>query len=286
MATQQMTVLQQLQNTTLSVQNQIDKYCKEGKLNLPQNYSAGNAIKQAQLKIQDDAKLMACTQASIAKAMLDMCILGLTVGKQQCYFVPFGTQAQLSVSYMGKVAIAKRVDPEIKEIFGRVVKKGEEFEFNDSLDGTTTIIKHKRTLDSLNSKEILAAYATIVYNDDRPPCSTIMTFDRIKKSWAQSAMHPVDSAGNIKDGTTHAKFTEDMAIKTVISAACKMIINTSSDADLFAETVQQNELNETKMYADIEASEKMSSGDIVDIDEEDIREVEDEPQEKNQENLE
>lgn len=257
---------QKLNATTLSVQKQIDEYCREGKLNIPANYSVGNALKQFQLKVQDDEKLMACTTASLAKAMLDMCVLGLNISKTQCYCIPYANKAQLSVSYLGKVAIAKRIDPTISDIFGRVVKEGEEFDFEDELEGYSRILKHKRTLESMSSKNILAAYATVVYNDGKPNRSMIMTFDRIKKSWEMSKTNPIDQNGNVKPSSTHGKYTEDMAIRTVIAAICKPIIATSSDLDLFGSTVQAVNLDENKAQADAEASAKMGSGDIVDVD--------------------
>ena len=260
------TAIQKLNNTTLAVQNQIDNYCKEGKLNLPVNYSVGNALKQAQLKIQESPELMDCTQASLAKCLLDMAVLGLNVSKQQAYIIPYGGRAQLSVSYMGKVAIAKRIDPTIETITARVVKEGEEFEFDDTDDGYSIITKHKRTLESLKSKNIEGAYSTIVFNDGKKNKSLIMTFDRIKQSWKQSQLKPVNEDGTIKKGTTHDKFTEDMCCRTVIAAICKSIINTSDDSDLFGSTVQSISMEESKAQADAESKEKMCSGDVVDVD--------------------
>lgn len=260
------TAIQALSSTTLAVQKQIDQYVQEGRLILPQNYSAGNNLKQLQLKIQDDEKIMACTQASIAKVMLDSCVLGLNISKNQYYVIPYGNKAQLSISYMGKCAISKRIDPNIEDIFARVVKKGEEFDFDDTNDGYSVITKHKRTLASMDSKEYLAAYATIVYKDGMTPKSLIYTWDRIKASWSKSAVHPIDNNGNIKPGTAHAQFTEDMMCRTVVAAICKPIINTSSDADLFGETLQSVDLNETKAQTDAIAEEKTGTGDFIDVD--------------------
>lgn len=270
----ELTPIQKLNATAMTVQSQVQNLCKEGKLNLPTNYSAGNALKQFQLKVQDDEKLMSCSQASLAKAMLDMCVLGLNISKTQCYCIPYGNKAQLSISYLGKVAIAKRIDPTIDDIFGRVVKAGEDFDFEDTPDGYSVITKHKRTLASMNSKEIIGAYATIVYKDGKPNKSLIMTFDRIKKSWAMSTAKPIDDKGNIRANSAHDKFTDDMAIKTVVAAICKPIISTSSDADLFGATVQSIELNEKSYQSDLEAKEKMCSGDIVDVDFEPVEQPE------------
>jgi recombination protein RecT len=267
---EQKTAIQVLNNTTMAVQKQIETYCTEGRLNLPTQYSASNALKQLQLKLQDDQNLLSCTQSSIAKCMLDMVILGLNPSKSQCYVINYGGKAQLSVSYMGKIAIAKRIDENIKDIFGRVVKKGDDFQFEDSVDGYTTITKHQRTLESMSSNEILAAYATVVYKDGSPSKSLIMPFERIKKSWAKSAVHPIDNNGNIKAGTTHAQYTDEMAIRTVINAMCKNIINTSNDADLFGETIQSVDLNEAKAQSDAAAAEKTGTGEFIDVDFSDV----------------
>lgn len=269
-----LTPVQKLNNTTLSVQNQITEYCRDGKLHLPENYSAGNALKQFQLKVQDDDKLMACTQASLAKSMLDMCVLGLNISKTQCYVIPYGNKAQLSVSYLGKVAIAKRIDPTIDDIFGRVIKEGEDFDFEDTENGYSTILKHKRTLSSMKIKNIEGAYATITYKDGKPNKSLIMTFDRIKESWKMSTAKPIDNDGNVKANSTHDKFMDEMCIKTVIAAICKPIISTSSDADLFGATLQGIDMNEKAAHCEAEAKEKMCSGDIIDVDFVDVNESE------------
>lgn len=263
--TKALTPTQKLSNTVASVQTQIDRFVEEGHLNLPVNYSAGNALRQAQLKIQGDEKLMNCSQPSLYKSMLDMVILGLNISKAQCYFIPYGSQAQLSVSYLGKIATAKRIDPNIVDITGRVVRDEEEFDFEDMPDGYSKILKHKRTLKSMNSKEIIGAYATITYKDGSTR-SLIKTFDQIKQAWKQSRANPIDENGNVKKGSTHDKFIDDMCVKTCISAICKPIINTSDDSDLFGSTVQSASLNEESAVANAEAEEKMNSGDVIDVD--------------------
>ena len=45
-------------------------------------------------------------------------------------------------------------------------------------------------------------------------------------------MNPVTDNGTIKAGSTHAQYTKDMAIKTVVNHACKYVINTSDDGSL------------------------------------------------------
>lgn len=262
--TNQSKALTSITNSTLDT---IKKYQKEGKLQLPKNYSADNAIKQLQLKIVDDPKLMSCTPASIANTMLNMTILGLNPAKEQCYPIPYGDKAQLFVSYQGRKAIAKRIDPTIKDIIANPVKKGEDFEFEDRLDGSVKIIKHQRTLESMDSKEIIAGYATIIYNDGKENQSLIMTWDKIKESWKMSKVKPIDEKGNIKSDSIHSRFMDEMVKRTLIRAITKSIINSSDDNDLFCDIAKQVEYETDVAEAKQEAKEKTSSNEeVIDVD--------------------
>lgn len=259
------TALEALKATKISVMNKLEAYISQGQVAMPPNYSYGNALNQAQLIFQDNKDLMACSQTSIAKAWLDMTILGLNPAKQQCYFIPYCGQATLQTSYMGKEAVAKRIDPTIADIVGRAVKRGEIFEYEDLPNGYFRIVKHKSTLDTLDSKDIVAAYATILYNDGKEPKSLIMTFERIKKSWSMSKMRPIDENGEIVKGKTHDKFTEEMAVKTVKSAICKPIINTSDDSDLFSQTIQRVDLENASVEAKNTIAEEANKGEVIDV---------------------
>lgn len=262
-----------LNKTKQSVFQKIDGYIQQNQLVLPPNYSFGTALNQFQLMIQDDAKIMSCTQASIAKTMLDMAIMGLSLAKSQCYVIPYGNQAKLHVSYLGKVALAKRIDPTIDDVVARVVKEGEIFEFSDLPNGYSRIDKHQRTLQSMDSKNIIGAYATILYNNGDEPKSLIMTYERIKKSWGQSKMNPVLADGNIKPGGVHANFTEEMCCKTVISAICKPIISHSDDGSLFSNTIQTVDIEETAAQAKAEVEESNGVGPMIDFVDADFTEV-------------
>lgn len=263
-----------LNKTKQGVFEKIDSYIQSNQLALPPNYSFGTALNQFQLAVQDDSKIMSCTQASIAKTMLDMAIMGLSLAKNQCYVIPYGNQAKLHVSYLGKVAIAKRIDPTIDDIVARTVKAGEIFEFEDNFDGYSMITKHQRTLESMDSKDIIAAYATILYNDGKPPKSMIMTFERIKKSWSMSQMRPVQADGSIKTSGVHGTFTDEMCCKTVISAICKPIIAHSDDGSLFSNTVQTVEIEEVAAQSKAEVEEQNGNGDYIDFVEADYTPVE------------
>ena len=80
------------------VEGRVEKLSKSGELHLPGDYSAANALKSAWLILQStldrDKKpvLTSCTRDSIANALFDMIVQGLSPAKDQCYFIAYGNQ--------------------------------------------------------------------------------------------------------------------------------------------------------------------------------------------------
>lgn len=268
--TKALTFNQTLTGLVAKTNNEVERLSQKGELSLPGNYSAGNALKQFQLMIQDNDDIKSCTSASIAKCMLDMVIMGLNPSKKQCYCIKYGNKAQLMPSYLGNAAMAKRIDPTIENITARTIHTGEEFEFEDDLvTGYSHVTKHTRTLNSMAvndpEKDIVGAYSTITYNDGKQPVSLIMPFSEIKKRWAKSQTHPIDASGKVKVNSTHFQFPDKMCERTVINAICVPIIAKSDDDNLFGSTVQSVTVEAAKAEADAEAYENMCAGDMIDI---------------------
>ena len=98
-----------------TVLSKIKDFEEAGELKLPTNYSAANALKSAWLILQetkdrnDKPALVVCTKESVANALLDMVVQGLSPMKKQCYFIVYGSKLTLQRSYLGTLAIAKRV---------------------------------------------------------------------------------------------------------------------------------------------------------------------------------
>lgn len=204
-----------------------------GELHFPPHYSPQNALKEAWLILQGTKDknskpvLEVCTPASIYNSLFDMVITGLNPAKKQGYFIAYGAQLVFQRSYFGSQALAKRVDPEIEDIIAEPVYKGDEFEF-EIVKGKKIVTKHKQTIESINSKEVKAAYCMVIGKDGEIKKTDIMTFEEIKKAWAKSQMHPVLN-GQVKPGSTHDEFMAEMVRKTVINRACKAIWNSSDD---------------------------------------------------------
>lgn len=232
-----------INNITTAVATQVRGYVSQGSLQLPANYSAENALKAAMLilpEVKDANKvpvLKSCTQDSIKGALLSMCVQGLNPDKKQCYFIAYGERLTLSRSYFGDIAVAKQVDPGIEDVYAAAVFRDDEFSYKINR-GKIVEINHTQKLENKNGP-IKAAYATVVYKDGRE-VSTVMTWAQITQAWKQSQTKPVNADGSIKPDSTHGKYPEEMAKKTVVHRACKPIIDSSDDSNLVVRYAKQS----------------------------------------------
>ncbi len=211
------------------VDKKIQELQAENGISIPPNYSHENALKSAWLMLEQtetrDKKpvLQECDQKSIVNALFDMVIQGLSPAKKQCYFIPYGKQLQLSRSYMGTVAVTKRLKG-IKDVKAHVIYDGDTFETEYDIETATVKIKaFKPSFSTIDIKKITGAFAVII-GENGPIHTEIMTMAQIKAAWGQGA-----AKGN---SGAHNNFAEEMAKKSVINRACKAYWNTSDDSDL------------------------------------------------------
>lgn len=215
---------------TSAVAERLDTLKDEG-LALPAHYNAQNALKAAYLRLQTvkdrqgRPALTVCTEPSIANALLDMAIQGLSPAKNQCYFIVYGNELQMQRSYFGTIAALKRLDS-IKDIDAQVIHQGDEFEIGADETGHIIVTKFKPSFANLD-KPIKGAFAFIKLTNGRT-AYTVMTKAQIDVSWSQSR----NRQNKVQD-----KFSDEMAKRTVINRAAKMFINTSDDSDLLTGSI-------------------------------------------------
>jgi recombination protein RecT len=243
------------------VGKKVQEFVSRGELHLPPNYSVENAMKSAWLILQNtfdkDKKpvLQVCTKDSIANALLDMAVQGLNPAKKQGYFIAYGRQLVFQRSYFGTMAVTKRVAG-AKDIFAEIVYKGDEFEYQIR-NGNKAITKHAQKIENVDPDNIVAAYCTIIFDDDRQ-FTDIMTWNEIQKAWSKSKMNPD------KEGSTHKEFAQEMARKTVINRACKRYLNSSDDGSLLMQHI--NRADEVAAEAEVEAEiEENANQELIDI---------------------
>ena len=249
----------------------VREFQSHGELHMPANYSPENAMKSAWLILQaavdKDKKpvLEVCTKNSIANALLDMVVQGLNPAKKQCYFIAYGKELVCQRSYFGTMAVTKQVAG-AKDIYAQVVYKGDEFLY-EIKRGRKYVLKHVQSLGNIDNANIVAAYCIIEFEDGRPDYTDIMTIDQIKKAWLMSKMYPIDEkTGEVKPGSTHGKYTDQMAIKTVVNRTCKAYINSSDDSSLLIKHFNRSdeERVESDVSEEIEANANKEYIDVTD----------------------
>jgi recombination protein RecT len=227
------------------VAERIRVFRGNGEIQFPENYSPENALKSAWLTIQETkdkngkAALEVCTKESIANALLSMVIQGLNPDKKQCYFIVYGDKLQLQRSYFGSIAVAKQVNEDIEDIIAEVIYIGDNFKTSKKRS-RTFVLEHEQDFENIDKANIAGAYATILYKDGTDE-SVVMTIAQIHQAWKQSKMGVFDDKGKVKDASTHGKFAEEMAKKTVINRAAKMKINTSDDHNIVIKNYRETE---------------------------------------------
>ena len=263
--------IEEKQITDIVFNKVVDLQAK-GAIDFPNNYSVGNALKSAYLILQEAKTrekkpvLQVCTQESIANALLDMVVQGLNPSKQQCYFIPYGNQLTLSRSYLGTIALTKRLKG-VKDVVAYPIYKNDKLDIGfDILTGKTKINEFKPALDH-KAQDLIGALGIIV-GENEILYLEYMNMEQIRNAWNQGTMK-----GN---SPAHKNFPDQMAIKTVINRVCKKYVNAADDsdkiADLISKTAEEvdNEL-EVEMITNANAKE-LPLDEIEEVEYEEIQE--------------
>lgn len=236
---QQTKSLVAVKDITSEITTKIKLLENNNEITFPPTYNYPNALKGAML-VLEQAKdkagkpvLQVCTRTSIAQSLFDMVVQGLSAIKTQCYFVAYGDVLKMSKSYFGSMLVAKRCS-NVKDTRERAVHAKDNFAF--IIDRDTNLIKitkHEQTLESLDSP-VVAAYCTVIHDNDTPNNTIIMTIKDIVAAW--------NMGGSKGNSPAHKNFSGEMAKKTVLNRALKKYINSSDDSDLLTAAVNNDEL--------------------------------------------
>jgi recombination protein RecT len=207
---------------------QLKEKVKYG-LTLPTNYNAANALMGAYLILKEttdkngECVLKTCSQASIANALMDMATVGLSANKNQGYFIAYGGKVHFQKSYFGNITLAKNNG--LKKINAEIIYEGDTFKYHIE-DGMKYIDEHIQDFMNIDTDKIKGTYAVAIMNDGSK-IAEVMNINQLKKAWDQRP-------GGLKEtaDSTHTKFRDQMAKKTVINRLCKMIANTSTDGNI------------------------------------------------------
>lgn len=242
---------------------QLQEKTKYG-LSFPADYNPTNALMGAYLIMKETTDkngkciLESCSQASIANSLMDMATLGLNASKKQGYFIAYGGKCQFQKSYFGNITLARRNG--LKTINAEIIYDGDTFKYHIE-NGMKVIDVHEQDFMNIDNDKILGAYAVAVMDDGRKVVE-VMNINQLKKAWNQRM-------GGLKEDatSTHMKFKDQMAKKTVINRLCKLIGNTSTDGNISEISDRLDEVAEVDMVAEDVAYEIESNANTVDFEE-------------------
>ena len=271
MATKNEVVEQGKKNAELVVNNafidglsmQLQEKTKYG-LSFPADYNPTNALMGAYLIMKETTDkngkciLESCSQASIANSLMDMATLGLNASKKQGYFIAYGGKCQFQKSYFGNITLARRNG--LKTINAEIIYDGDTFKYHIE-NGMKVIDVHEQDFMNIDNDKILGAYAVAVMDDGRKVVE-VMNINQLKKAWNQRM-------GGLKEdaNSTHMKFKDQMAKKTVINRLCKLIGNTSTDGNISEISDRLDEAADVDMVAEDVAYEIENNANQVDFEE-------------------
>ena len=242
---------------------QLQEKTKYG-LSFPADYNPTNALMGAYLIMKETTDkngkciLESCSQASIANSLMDMATLGLNASKKQGYFIAYGGKCQFQKSYFGNITLARRNG--LKTINAEIIYDGDTFKYHIE-NGMKVIDVHEQDFMNIDNDKILGAYAVAVMDDGRKVVE-VMNINQLKKAWNQRM-------GGLKEdaSSTHMKFKDQMAKKTVINRLCKLIGNTSTDGNISEISDRLDEVADVDIVAEDVAYEIENNANTVDFEE-------------------
>ncbi|HEM5982168.1 TPA: recombinase RecT [Streptococcus suis] len=238
---------------TDAVNAKVSQMQNEGLVVAP-NYAPANALKSAFFAMTNSPSgnlLEKCSKESIANALLDMVVQGLSPAKTQCYFIPYGNTLKMTRSYFGTMKVVKQLS-NVKDIWAEVVFEGDVLKIRN--DNGRKVLESHETDWTNQDNAIIGAYC-IIEKVDGERILTVMTKKEIDRSWQQSKNKSVQNA-----------FPQEMAKRTVINRAAKQFFNTSDDSDILIEAVNRTTENEFDNNRQIKEAEPVQSAgqDILD----------------------
>lgn len=240
-------------NITDLVLNRINEKRNQGSLQLPSNYSPQNALTSAFLILQEaqtknkESVLKVCSKTSIANSLMSMVVQGLNPDKGQCYFIPYGNKLTFQRSYLGSIAMTKRLDG-VTDVKGYPVYKEDKFKLGfDVMTGKQTLEEFSPGTER-KANNLIGAFAVVIGEKELLHVE-YMTIDQIKQAWNQGQMKGESPA--------HKNFPDQMAIKTVINRACKFYVNTSDDSGLIAGVMMDQTDSEVEIDIEENANQEL-----------------------------
>ena len=223
----QNTEVMELDKLQATIASQATKWIADdiqaGKIPEIPGYNTGSEMIGAMMKVAQTKDrngrpaLQVCTRESILSSLRDMAIQGLSMSRNQCYPIVYGSQLTIQPSYFGTICAFNRMFPDYK-VTADVLYEGDEYVLlHDDLFDFDYIELRARKLENRDNP-IVAAYGSVVdMARHERVYGCVMTSKEIKTSWSHA-----------KTDKVQKEFPQEMAKRTLINRMLKMFVNTSS----------------------------------------------------------
>ena len=211
---------------------------------LPSGFNKDRFIQNCMTVLQDgNLDVTKLDVTSLKRTLVKGAYLGLDFFNKECYAIQYGNKVNFQTDYKGEIKLTKKYCTRpIKDIYAKVVRKGDDFE-EKIIDGQATIDFKPMPF---NDNEIIGVFAVVLFEDGG------LMYETMSKKDVESIRNSYSKAPN---SPAWKNSYGEMMKKTVLRRLCKHI-------DLDFESVEmQREWNdasdfqfdtETKVKNDIE----------------------------------
>lgn len=197
-----------------SILKSFNTLMEQNQLTFPKGYNIGNNLKLMFYEITQKGYLQTCSRVSIANAISECAIQGLSTTKKQGYFINYGGTLQFQRSYFGDIALVKRTGL-VKDVYANVIYQGDVIETAFDDYGKEYVKKHESKFENRDNG-IIGAYAVAV--GDSYKMYAIMSKKELEANWNLSK----DSSRKFQKA-----FPQEASKRTCIRRLIKMIFNTA-----------------------------------------------------------
>lgn len=177
---------------------------------LPSDFNKTRFVQNAMAVLNSNPTLAKCNKASLMNGLMKGAYLGLDMANNECYLIPYGSDAQFQVSYIGSIKFVKKYSiRKVKDIWAEVIREKDIFT-RSVVDG-----EQKFTFEQkLGGGEIVGAFAVCQFEDGgiQLEVMTVEEINNVRNSYSKQSM-----------GKTWKNSFDEMAKKTVLRRLCKHI---------------------------------------------------------------
>lgn len=209
---------------------------------MPANFNRTRFIQNCMAVLMDTEDIERCDAVEVSRVLLKGAFLGLDFFNKECYVVIYKGKPSFQTDYKGEVKLAKKYSiNKIKDIYAKVVRKGDEFS-EEVLGGVQTIFFKPLPF---NNDDILGAFAVVMFEDGSMLYETMSTeeIEKIKTNFSRKSntTGEYSKAWRVTPG--------EMYKKTVLRRLCKNI-------ELDFDTIEQRQAFEESSDMDFDQEPK------------------------------